>query len=299
MSDLAGAIAATAATLAEAGIADARHEARLLVIEATGFAPTTLIAEPRRSVADQEADRLATLVARRAAREPLSRVVGRREFWSLRFALTADTLDPRPDSETLVAAALETVRKTGGRDRTLAVLDLGTGSGCLLLALLSELPLATGLGIDVSEGALAAAEANARSLGLAGRARFARGDWGRGLAEQFDLILCNPPYIPVGEIAGLEPEVARFEPALALAGGPDGLAAYRRLAVELPQLLAGSGRAFIEVGAGQADAVEAILAEGGLRPMGHRSDLANRPRCLIFGPSIDPQKTIGKGPAND
>jgi release factor glutamine methyltransferase len=299
MSDLAGAIAATAARLAEAGIADARHEARLLVIEATGMAPATLIAEPRRSVAGEEADRLATLLARRAAREPLSRVVGWREFWSLRFALTGDTLDPRPDSETLVAAALETARKTGGQDRSLAVLDLGTGSGCLLLALLSELPLATGLGIDISEGALAAAEANARSLGLAGRARFARGDWGHGLAERFDLILCNPPYIPTGEIAGLEPEVARFEPALALAGGPDGLAVYRRLAVELPRLLAGSGRAFLEVGAGQADAVEAILAEGGLTPMGRRSDLANRPRCLIFGPSIDPQKTIGKGPAND
>ncbi len=288
MSDLAGAVAAAATRLAEAGIPDARHEARLLAIEATGFAPTTLIAEPRRSVAGAQADRLAALVARRAAREPLSRVVGWREFWSLRFALTADTLDPRPDSETLVAAALETARETGGRDRPLSVLDLGTGSGCLLLALLSELPLATGLGIDISEGAVAAAEANARSLGLAGRARFARGDWGRGLAGQFDLVFCNPPYIPAGEIADLEPEVARFDPLLSLAGGPDGLAAYRRLAVDLPQALARDGRAFLEVGAGQADAVETILAAGGLRPMGRRCDLANRPRCLIFGPSLDP-----------
>jgi release factor glutamine methyltransferase len=288
MSDLAGAVAAAATRLAEAGIPDARHEARLLAIEATGFAPTTLIAEPRRSVAGAQADRLAALVARRAAREPLSRVVGWREFWSLRFALTADTLDPRPDSETLVAAALETSRETGGRDRPLSVLDLGTGSGCLLLALLSELPLATGLGIDISEGAVAAAEANARSLGLASRARFARGDWGRGLAGQFDLVLCNPPYIPAGEIADLEPEVARFDPLLSLAGGPDGLAAYRRLAVDLPQTLARDGRAFLEVGAGQADAVETILAAGGLRPMGRRCDLANRPRCLIFGPSLYP-----------
>jgi release factor glutamine methyltransferase len=299
MSDLAGAIAAAAARLAEAGIADARHEARLLVVEATGIAPTTLIAEPRRSVADEDAGRLATLVARRAAREPLSRVIGWREFWSLRFALTADTLDPRPDSETLVAAALEAVRNVGEEDCALAVLDLGTGSGCLLLALLSELPLASGLGIDISEGALAAAKANARSLGLVSRARFARGDWGLGLAERFDLILCNPPYIPAGEIADLEPEVARFEPPLALAGGPDGLAAYRRLAVELPILLAPGGRAFLEVGAGQADAVEAILTDGGLRLLGRRHDLANRPRCLIFGPPIIPQKTIGKGRAND
>jgi len=299
MSDLAGAIADTAARLAKAGIADARHEARLLVIEATGFAPATLIADPRRSVAEVDAGRLARLVARRAAREPLSRVIGWREFWSLRFALTADTLDPRPDSETLIAAALETARNAGAENRALAVLDLGTGSGCLLLAVLSELPLATGLGIDVSEGALAAAKANARSLGLAGRARFARGDWGQGLAGQFDLILCNPPYIPAGEIAGLEPEVAQFEPPLALAGGPDGLAAYRRLAVELPRLLAPHGRAFLEVGAGQAGAVESILTEGGLGPLGRRCDLANRPRCLIFGPPIVPQKTIGKGRAND
>ena len=299
MSDLAGAIADAATKLAAAGIADARHEARLLVIEATGFAPTTLIAEPRRSVAGEEADRLSTLVARRAAREPLSRVVGWREFWSLRFALTADTLDPRPDSETLVAAALEIAKSVGGGNRALAVLDLGTGSGCLLLALLSELPLATGLGIDISEGALTAAEANARALGLASRARFARGDWGQGLVGQFDLILCNPPYIPTGEIAGLEPEVARFEPPLALAGGADGLAAYRRLAAELPPLLNPDGRAFLEVGAGQADAVEKLLAGGGLRPLGRGFDLATRPRCLIFGPPKIPQKTIGKGLAND
>ena len=299
MSDLAGAIAAAAMRLAKAGIADPRHEARLLVMEATGFAPTTLIAEPRHSVAHEEADRLAALVARRAAREPLSRVIGWREFWSLRFALSADTLDPRPDSETLVAAALESARSSGGENRALSVLDLGAGSGCLLLAVLSELPLGIGLGIDISEGALATARANAGPLGLAGRARFARGDWGQGLADRFDLILCNPPYIPEGEIAGLEPEVARFEPRLALAGGPDGLAAYRRLAVELPRLLAADGRAFLEVGAGQADAVEAIIAGGGLRPMGRRSDLANRPRCLIFGPQIIPQKTIGKGRAND
>ncbi len=288
MSDVAGAIAATAERLAIAGIADARHEARLLVIEATGLAPATLIAEPRRSVADEAAVRLAALAARRARREPLSRLVGWREFWSLRFALSADTLDPRPDSETLVAAALEAAKSAGGQERALSVLDLGTGSGCLLLALLSELELATGHGIDISEGALAMARTNARSLGLAGRAQFARGDWGRGLAGRFDLVLCNPPYIPNGEIAGLEPEVALFEPRLALAGGPDGLLAYRRLANELPRLLAENGRAFLEVGDDQADAVEAILVDGGLRPMGRRSDLANRPRCLIFGPPGSP-----------
>jgi release factor glutamine methyltransferase len=288
MTDLAGAVAATAMRLAKAGIASARHEARLLVIEATGLAPATLVADPRRSVAEEEAGRLAVLVARRAAREPLSRVIGWREFWSLRFALSADTLDPRPDSETLIAAALEAARSAGGQDRALAILDLGTGSGCLLLALLSELPLATGLGIDISEGALSTAMANARSLGLADRTRFAQGDWGQGLAERFDLVLCNPPYIPAGEIAGLEPEVALFEPRLALAGGKDGLAAYRCLAGELPRLLGENGRAFVEIGDGQADQVETILAAGGLRPVGRRSDLANRARCLVFGPPVSP-----------
>jgi release factor glutamine methyltransferase len=284
MSNLSDTIAATAARLAKAGVSGARHEARLLVGEATGLAPTTLIAEPRRSVAEAEAGRLAALVARRAVREPLSRIVGWREFWSLRFSLSADTLDPRPDSETLVAAAVEAAESAGGRDRPLSVLDLGTGSGCLLLALLSELPRATGLGIDISPGALATATANARSLGLAARARFAPGDWGEGLSGQFDLILCNPPYIPAGEIAGLEPEVALFEPRLALAGGRDGLAAYRRLASDLPCLFAEDGRAFLEVGDGQADAAEAILAEGGSRPFGRRSDFAGRPRCLVLGP---------------
>src|SRR5262249_51611765 len=151
-----------------------------------------------------ERRRLAGLAERRAAREPISRILGWREFWSLRFAIGPDTLDPRPDSETLVEAALDFADPT----RPLALLDLGTGSGCLLLALLSERPLARGLGVDINPGALAVASANARALGLAERARFRQGDWGEGIAERFDVILCNPPYIPAGMIALLQPEVA-------------------------------------------------------------------------------------------
>ncbi len=168
------------------------------------------------------------------------------------------------------------------RNRALSVLDLGTGSGCLLLAFLNEVPKAKGLGIDLSQGAIAIAEANARSLGLAERARFRQGDWGTGLAEQFDLVLCNPPYIPAGDIAGLAPEVARFDPLLALAGGSDGLDAYRRLSDELPRLLLPGGSAIVEIGAGQEVAIGAILAAGGLVPRGSRADLAGTVRCLIL-----------------
>jgi release factor glutamine methyltransferase len=275
---VAAAIDETVKRLAAAGIEEARREARLLLAEATGWEAASIVAHPERELNEHQADRLAELLRRRAAREPLSRILGWREFWSLRFALGPDTLDPRPDSETLIEAALA----LAGRNRTLSVLDLGTGSGCLLLAFLNEVPNARGLGIDLSQGAIAIAETNARSLGLAGRVRFRQGDWGTDLPEHFDLVLCNPPYIPEGDIASLAPEVARFDPLLALAGGPDGLDAYRRLSDELPRLLLPGGSAIVEIGAGQAPAATAILAAGGLVPSGSRADLAGTMRCLIL-----------------
>lgn len=272
------AIADAAKRLAAAGINEARREARLLLAEATGWEASSIIAHPERNLDEGQANRLAELLRRRAAREPLSRILGWREFWSLRFTLGPNTLDPRPDSETLIEAALA----LADRNRALSVLDLGTGSGCLLLAFLSEVANARGLGIDLSQGAIAIAEANARSLGLAGRARFRAGDWGADLPERFDLILCNPPYIPAGDIAGLAPEVARFDPLLALAGGPDGLDVYRRLSGELPRLLLPGASAIVEIGAGQAPAATAILAAGGLVLQGSRADLAGTVRCLIL-----------------
>ncbi len=264
--------------LAAAGIEDARREARLLLAEATGWEAAAIIAYPERPLSADQSRRLTKLVRRRAGREPLSRILGWREFWSLRFALGPDTLDPRPDSETLVGAALELV----DRNKALSVLDLGTGTGCLLLAFLSEAPNAQGLGVDLSNGALAIAEANARSLGLVGRARFRQGDWSGGLDRRFDLILCNPPYIPVGDIDGLAPEVAKFDPVLALAGGPDGLDAYRRLSDELPRLLLPGGLAILEIGDGQEASAAAILAGSGLVFRGCRRDLAGIARCLIW-----------------
>ncbi len=279
MTDLAGAIGDVARILAAAGISHARHEARLLAAAATGLNSASIIGHPERKLTPAERQRLGEFARRRQAREPISRILGWREFWSLRFALGPGTLDPRPDSETLVAAALEGV----DRASAISVLDLGTGSGCLLLAMLSELPAATGLGIDLNPQALAVAAANARSLGLEARSRFQRGDWAQGLAGRWDLVLCNPPYVPAADIAGLDPEVAKFDPLLALAGGPDGLDAYRRLAGELARLLAPKGRAVIEIGAGQDVAAATILSAGGLRLIGQRADLSGVVRCLVLG----------------
>ena len=188
-------------------------------------------------------------------------------------------LTPRPESETLVEAVLEWTKQ---RRPPAAILDLGTGSGCLLLALLHEFPRATGLGIDRSPAALEVAAANARALGMAGRARFQLGNWTADLQGPFDVIVANPPYIPAADIAGLAPEVARFEPRAALDGGRDGLDAYRTLVPGLRGLLVPGGLAALEVGAGQADAVSSFAASTGMQPAGHRRDLAGIDRVVLI-----------------
>ena len=263
--------------LRAAGIAAARGEARILLQTVLGEPAEALLRAPDAPVAGGSADRFLGLVARRAGREPVSRIVGKREFWSLEFAVTADTLDPRPDSETVVSAAL---RWCAGRSGPLRVLDLGTGTGCLLLAVLSELPDATGIGTDLAPGAVATAARNAAGLGLSPRASFLCADWDAGVAGAFDLIVCNPPYIAGAAIAGLEPEVARWEPRLALGGGEDGLEAYRRLAPAIVRRLAPGGGAFLEIGAGQEGAVEAIMAASGLERFARETDLGGNIRCL-------------------
>ena len=283
--DLAEALREIGGRLGPAGIAEPRREARLLLAAATGLSQAQLVAEPTRHLDEAAAGRLAELARRRESREPRSRILGRREFWSLSFALGPETLDPRPDSETLIEAALAWLGPSRGRAEgpMLKILDLGTGTGCLLLALLSELPRAEGLGIDAQPGAVAITRANAEALGLGARARFRTGDWGQGIGERFDVILCNPPYVPAAEIAWLEPEVARFDPWLALSGGSDGLDSYRALALQLPDLLAGEGRAFIELGFGQAAAATKLFEAGGLQAVNCRTDLAGIPRCLVLG----------------
>lgn len=269
-----------AARLAAAGVPEASADARVLAQAAFGLDRAGLLAarETRPNAAAMAGYR--GLVARRAAREPVSRILGHREFWSLGFALSPATLDPRPDSETVVEAALAGLPD---RQAGLRILDLGTGSGCLLLAVLSALPAAWGLGIDRSVGALGTAWANARRLGLADRAAFAATDWASGLAGRFDLVIANPPYVTAAEMASLAPEVAEFDPHAALAGGTDGLDAYRAIIPALPGLLAEAGRALLEIGPDQAVAVSGLLDESGLGPVIMHFDLAGRIRCLETG----------------
>jgi release factor glutamine methyltransferase len=209
-------------------------------------------------------------------------ILGSREFWSLPLQVGPAVLVPRPESESVVEAALAEI---ADRTASLRILDLGTGSGCLLLALLSELPHASGLGIDRSAAALANPESNALRLGLAGRAAFREGEWGRDLAGPFDVIVSNPPYVATADAASLAPEVRAFEPGEALFAGPDGLGAYQALAPDCGRLLAEDGVACLEIGQGQAAAVEAIMRRHGLRLVSSRPDLAGIERCLMFRPA--------------
>lgn len=268
-----------AARLAAAGLEEAQREARLLMTEATGLDRAALFMQPERQLEPAVTARFHALVARRAWREPMAHILGRREFWSLTFKVTADTLDPRPDSETLVQAVLDRI---DDRNAALRLVDFGTGTGCLLLALLHELRNATGLGIDACEQALAVARENAAALELASRAAFQCSDWDEAIDPAFDILVANPPYIPSGEIAGLQPEVAQYEPRAALDGGADGLFAYRRLAPAAVRLLTTGGLAAFEVGIGQSDSVARIMQAAGLRHIATASDLAGIQRCALF-----------------
>lgn len=267
------------ALLREAGVDTPELDARILMGSALGMTREHMLIHATARLNPAQVDRVLGFIKRRVDREPVSRILGRREFWSLDFHLSPATLDPRPDSETLIDEALAGI---ADRKAPLSILDLGTGTGCLLLALLSELPNAAGTGIDRSEEAIATATANARRLGLGQRARFAIGDWGTGLAERFDLVVSNPPYIPDAEIETLAPEVVRFDPVAALAGGPDGLNAYRTIVKQLPNLLKSNGKVIFEVGAGQSGDVAGLLASAGFSGIGTRRDLAGVERA-VFG----------------
>lgn len=269
--------------LGAAGIDAPAREARLLLGLAAKVPLAVMIGFPERSVENEAAAAYRSLIARRADREPVSHLIGEREFWSLPFVVSRDVLDPRPDSEALIEAVLAEIPD---RAVPLRVLDLGTGSGCLLLTLLRELPQAHGWAVDLSPAALDIARRNAERLGLAERVTFREGAWVAALAAEdpsnFDLIVSNPPYIPAAEIAGLEPEVARHEPRLALDGGKDGLDAYRALAPMLRSRLASTGLAALEIGLGQAESVTGLMAAAGMVPSGRQADLARRTRCLLF-----------------
>jgi release factor glutamine methyltransferase len=276
------AVNAAAARLAASGIDEPRREARLLLALALCRPIEQLVLSSKDTIAPAGAARLAAFVERRVCHEPYSRIAGRREFWSREFLLSSDTLDPRPDSETLIAAALAQITD---RDAAIDVIDLGTGSGALLLALLTELPNARGLGVDRAPGAVEMARRNAAALGLADRARFAVGHWGHGLSTRVDVILVNPPYIPSACLAELAPEVTRYDPQAALDGGPDGLAAYRELAPEVAGLLWSTGFAVCEIGAGQGGAVIELMGQSCLETVAMACDLAGIERCLVVRPA--------------
>lgn len=252
-----------------------RLEARLLLAHMLGTKPEVIIGDPGRVV---DAAPFEVLVARRVAGEPLAYLLEYREFWSLRFAVSPATLIPRPDSETLIEAAMAALPD---RARVRRILDLGTGTGCLLLAALTEFPEAFGVGVDRVEAAARLGRDNARGLGLDQRAAFVCGDWDASIGEQFDLLLSNPPYIASDEIAGLMPEVARYEPRDALDGGADGLAAYRLLVPALRARLAPEGVAVLEIGAGQDSAVVALAKAWGFTTS-VRADLAGTPRAVVL-----------------
>ncbi len=273
-------LAAAVRRLAGAGIDDAAGDARALFGAATGLDRLALLTDPNRPVDPDAARRFAVMVDRRAAREPVHRILGARDFWGLSFRLSPDTLEPRPDSETIVEAALHAVG--ANRAASLRLLDLGTGTGCLLLALLSELPAAGGVGTDRAPGAVRTARENARTLGLGARVAFLVADWTAALAGPFDLIVSNPPYIPDAAVPALAPEVRDHDPRAALAGGPDGLAPYRTIAADLPRLLAPGATAVFEVGAGQADDVAAIGRAAGLDPVAVRADHGGVPRAVVL-----------------
>jgi len=263
--------------LKQAGIATPDLDARILVQAATGASDIEMIREPGILLTQAEEKRLGEWERRRLAREPVSRILGSREFWGLTFAVTAETLDPRPDSETLIEAALDLLKGIPAP----RLLDLGTGTGCLLLALLHECPGASGIGADLSEGALAVAASNAAALGLDARAQFIESEWMASVEGRFDLVISNPPYIPHGDIEGLDEEVRLHDPMLALDGGADGLDAYRALAGLLPDHLTHGGQVVIELGTGQAAEVTTIFEAAGFGVSRVVSDLGGVPRALV------------------
>ncbi len=253
-----------AETFREAGLDTPELDARLLVGHALGLDHAALTAQSARTIRGEEAERIRTFAARRIGREPVARIVGTKEFWSLPFVITPAVLVPRPETETLVEAAL------------------GTGSGALLLAVLHELEAADGVGTDVSPAALELARENCERLGLARRAAFIACDFGAALGGGFDLVVSNPPYVAEREWPRLAPEVRNYDPKLALDGGVDGLAAYRRIAADARRLMAPEAHLIVELGAGMADPVAAVFAAAGLAIRAARADLNGVPRALIL-----------------
>jgi release factor glutamine methyltransferase len=286
-STLVGAWNAARARLTEARVDSPVIDARLLLEAATGASRAEIITDPRREVTPAQAAQLDEYLDRRARREPVSRILGRKGFWKIALKVTPDVLSPRPDTEVIVDLALKAFPEHMAFDMA----DLGVGSGAILLSVLAERPAGRGLGTDVSLEALAVARENAANLDLDGRASFLRTSWGAGLADEgFDLVVSNPPYIATHVIETLEPEVRDHEPRLALDGGPDGLEAYRELAPEVLRMLKPGGMFAVEIGYDQAAPVRELFVQAGGGQVEVVRDLSNLDR-VIAG-----VKPLGKAP---
>lgn len=267
-----------AAALATAGAGTPDLDARLLLAHALGAAPPDLVARAGDAVTQEEEAAARALLERRLAGEPVGRIRGHRAFWTLDLLLSPETLEPRPDTETVVEEALALVPD---KEAPLRILDLGTGTGAILAALLVERPNAFGVGVDRSEGAARTARENLARAGLGGRGAVLVGEWGTALSGGFDLVVSNPPYITIADMAALAPDVRDHDPALALVAGADGLDAYRAIAADLPRLMKPGGHAVLELGIGQEACVAALLRENGLAvPRPARHDLGGVPRAL-------------------
>jgi len=262
------------------GIDSPELDARLLIGHALGLDHAGLVAAAASRLEPVEARAIAALARRRLAREPVARIIGTKEFWGLPLRVNAATLVPRPETETVVEAALAAIDSGGPRRRALRIADLGTGSGAILLALLTELPNTLGIGTDRSAAAVAAARDNARLLDV-GRAAYVVCDMAAALRGPFDLIVSNPPYVASADIDALAPDVRLFDPRHTLDGGTDGLDYYRALAVAAPALLTAGGALVVELGVGQAEPAAALFAAAGLAVKPPRHDLNGVPRALV------------------
>lgn len=271
---------AVAARFRAAGLDSPDLDARILIGHALGLDHAALAVASTRNLGAHEEEAIAALADRRLIGEPIARIVGYKEFWSLPLRIGAATLVPRPETETIVEAALAAIDARGARSRPLRIADLGTGSGAIILALLSELPNAFGVGTDISLQALAIARDNAHNL-VRARASFVACNMAAALRGPFDVVVSNPPYIPSGDIAALAVEVRNFDPHLALDGGADGLNHYRAIAAAAPALLAPGGALIVEIGIGQAEPVAALFAAAGLAPLLACNDLNGTPRALV------------------
>ncbi|BAB50322.1 peptide chain release factor N(5)-glutamine methyltransferase [Mesorhizobium japonicum] len=270
------------ARLVAAGVGDPALDARLIVEHFSGTTRTQAIADPERTIDSNAIAAIDAALGRRAGGEPVHRILGYREFYGLRLSLSPETLEPRPDTETLVEAVLPFVKAMAAREGTCRILDLGTGTGAIALALLSAVPAATATGVDISAGALATAARNAGELGLGGRFTTVQSDWFEKVSGRYHVIAANPPYIPTRDIGNLQDEVRDFDPRLALDGGVDGLNPYRIIAAEAARFLEAESRIAVEIGHTQRDEVTDIFKAAGYASVAALRDLGGNDRVLVF-----------------